>query len=314
MIQLESVGKRYGDVWAVSDLSLRIPEGQTLALIGTSGCGKTTTLKMINRLIEPSTGRIRVEGLTDTDPIQLRRHMGYVIQDMGLFPHYTAVDNASVVPGLLGWERDRIRRRVAYLFDQLGLPVDRFGAKYPHQLSGGQQQRIGIARALAADPPIILMDEPFGALDPITRREIRADFMELEELVNKTTVIVTHDVEEAFDMADQICLLDAGRVQQTGTPRELLLSPANSFVEQFLAGQRTQLELKVIELGELIDYLPEAQKEAGDDQVELKESDTVALAVEKLQASPGRSMIGRMQDRAFKLPELMRAFYKAVSS
>ncbi len=256
MIEVRDLSKQFDAVEAVKGVSFRVEEGQTLALVGTSGSGKTTILKMLNRLVEPTSGQISINGtsILDQSVTDLRRRMGYVIQDTGLFPHYTIAENIGLVPGLLGWEPDRIHQRTLELMDRLSLPADTYADQYPHQLSGGQQQRAGIARALAADPPIILMDEPFGALDPITRQDIRSEFKELEELKRKTTILVTHDVEEAFDLGDLVCVLDAGTVQQTGTPNELLTHPANDFVRRFLADKFTTLQLQVLKLSDLLPH------------------------------------------------------------
>lgn len=235
-ICLTNVTKRYHDRAVVADLTLTIPTGETLVLLGTSGCGKTTTLKMMNRLIDADTGTVEINGVDvqQQEPHQLRRHIGYVIQDAGLFPHYSVADNIAVVPRLLDWETDRIRQRTQELLTMLRLP-ETILTRFPDQLSGGQRQRIGLARALAADPPIILMDEPFGALDPITRAAIRREFRELEALQQKTIVLVTHDVREAADLGDLIALMDAGRIVQLGPPATLRDQPATDFVKEYMA-------------------------------------------------------------------------------
>lgn len=246
MIRFEHVVKRFpGGVEAVSDLSLQVTEGETLVLLGTSGSGKTTTMKMVNRLIEPTSGRVLVEG-TDVmrlDPILLRRKIGYAIQHIGLFPHMSVAENIAVVPRLLRWRKETIDQRVDQLLGMVGLEPDDFRHRYPAHLSGGQKQRVGVARALAADPPIVLMDEPFGALDPITRGQLQDEFLELESEIQKTVLFVTHDVFEAVKMGDRIALMDRGRLQQLATPSELVGRPANEFVDQFLGEQRFQLAL-----------------------------------------------------------------------
>ena len=245
MIRFDNVSKTYpGNVMAVTNLSMEVAEGQTVVLLGTSGSGKTTTMKMANRLIEPTFGHITINGIdvTDIDSIQLRRGIGYAIQHIGLFPHMTVSENIAVVPGLLKWDRNRIYQRVDELLTMVGLPPD-FRDRYPSQLSGGQKQRIGVARALAADPPIVLMDEPFGALDPITRQQLQNEFIELESKIKKTVIFVTHDIFEAVKMGDRIALLDRGVLQQISTPLELVTNPANEFVEQFLGQHRLQLSL-----------------------------------------------------------------------
>ncbi len=258
MIQVKQLTKNYGAFSAVKGLSFSIPTGNTLALVGTSGCGKTTTLKMINRLIEPSEGQILIDGedIMSFPAETIRRRIGYVIQSIGLFPHFTVEENVALVPTLLGWSPDKTQKTVFELLDRLKLDPEKYAGRYPNQLSGGQKQRVGIARALAGDPPIILMDEPFGALDPITRSDIRSDFVKLEELASKTIVIVTHDVEEAFDLADSVCILDKGRIQQIDTPKRLIFQPANDFVRRFLADKLLQLEFHAIQLLDLFESLP----------------------------------------------------------
>jgi osmoprotectant transport system ATP-binding protein len=255
MVQVEHVYKSFGQMAAVADVSFEVAAGETLVLLGSSGSGKTTTLKMLNRLVEPSAGKIWIDGKDIvTQPIvALRRKIGYVIQQIGLFPHYTVEENIGLIPGLLQWPESKIKQRTHLLLETVGLP-EHFIRKYPHELSGGQQQRVGLARALAANPPIILMDEPFGALDPIIRQSIRQEFLQLDELKDKTTILVTHDVTEAIQLADRICLMDNGRIQQIGSAKELLLNPANAFVQEFFNHNRFQLELMV---QTLIDILPE---------------------------------------------------------
>lgn len=246
MITLKAVSKTFANgTKAVCDLSMEIAEGETLVLLGTSGSGKTTTMKMVNRLIEPTSGRIFINGkdIGRQEPIQLRRKIGYAIQHVGLFPHMTVAENIAAVPKLLRWSVSKIDERVNTLLEMVGLEPDSFCDRYPAQLSGGQKQRIGVARALAADPPIVLMDEPFGALDPITREQLQDEFIELLSKIKKTIIFVTHDVFEAIKMGDRIALLDAGRLQQLATPIELVENPANEFVDQFLGQRRFQLSL-----------------------------------------------------------------------
>ncbi len=249
MIRLESVSKRYpnGTV-AVSSLSLEVGAGEVCVLVGPSGCGKTTTLRMINRLVEPTSGRIFLDGadVTDADPVELRRHMGYVIQQVGLFPHQTIAANVGTVPSLLGWKRARVTARVDELLDLVGLEPSEYRGRYPSQLSGGQRQRVGVARALAADPPVLLMDEPFGAIDPVTRTRLQDEFLRLQDDVRKTVVFVTHDVEEAVKMGDRIAILDVGGVlAQYDTPAEVLGNPANPMVADFVGADRGLKRLKV---------------------------------------------------------------------
>lgn len=263
MIVVDKLTKYFDNVPAVKNVSFEVREGERLVLLGTSGSGKTTTLRMINRLIEPSSGNVYINGksIFSQPAEQLRRSIGYVLQNHGLFPHYTVAENIAVVPRLLGWDKENTQRRVISLLKKLQLPPERFGNAYPEQLSGGQQQRIGLARAVAANPPILLMDEPFGALDPVTRANIRKEFMELDELKKRTILLVTHDVQEAFDLADRICLMDGGMVQQLGRPADLLFRPANDFVKSFFSGQRLLLELKAIKL---LDVWQQLKDDSGD--------------------------------------------------
>ena len=248
MIRLESVTKRYGDQVAVDNLSLEIDDGELCVLVGPSGCGKTTTMKMINRLIEPTSGTITVDGVDvmSQSAVALRRHIGYVIQQVGLFPHLTVGDNVATVPRLLGWDRARLAARVSSLLDLVGLPPDQYRNRYPAQLSGGQRQRAGVARALAADPPVLLMDEPFGAIDPITRDRLQGEFLRLQRELRKTVVFVTHDIEEAVRLGDRIAILaQGGRLQQYDTPSRILGSPATRFVADFVGADRGLRRLTV---------------------------------------------------------------------
>ncbi|NHC44245.1 ABC transporter ATP-binding protein [Motilibacter aurantiacus] len=249
MISLDGVGKRYADgTVAVQSLDLDVRAGELVALVGPSGCGKTTTLKMINRLIEPTSGRILLDGedVTSADPVALRRRIGYVIQQVGLFPHKTILDNTATVPRLLGWDRKRARARAAELLELVGLDPKLYANRYPAQLSGGQRQRVGVARALAADPPVLLMDEPFGAVDPVVRDRLQAEFLRLQEEVRKTIVLVTHDLDEAVRMADRICVLSqGGHVEQYDTPSNVLGSPATGFTAEFVGADRGLKRLSV---------------------------------------------------------------------
>ncbi|MFN8643876.1 MAG: ATP-binding cassette domain-containing protein [Candidatus Binatia bacterium] len=238
MIELDAVRKVYpGGHVALHAVSLRVPAGTTLALLGPSGSGKTTLLKLINGLLEASAGHVRLDGRdrAGLDPVALRRGMGWVVQEGGLFPHLTAAANAALVPQLLGWPAARVEARVRELFALLGLEFATFATRYPRQLSGGQRQRVGLARALAADPPILLMDEPFAALDPLIRVRLQDEFRALQARLRKTVVLVTHDVDEAFRLADAIAVLDEGRVVQHGPPDEIRRAPASAFVATFVA-------------------------------------------------------------------------------
>ncbi|MCH4562764.1 ABC transporter ATP-binding protein [Halomonas sp. EGI 63088] len=238
MIELFDVTKRFGSETAVDGISLRVERGEFCALVGTSGCGKSTTLRMINRLIEHSAGEIHLDGqpVRNFDEQTLRRRIGYVIQSTGLFPHWTVARNIGLVPRLLKWPQARIQARVEELMTLLGLPMESFADKYPHQLSGGQAQRVGVARALAADPEILLMDEPFGALDPITRDALQEELRDLQSRLHKTIVFVTHDMDEALRLADRLVVMDAGRIVQQGVPLDLVREPADAFVASLLGG------------------------------------------------------------------------------
>ena len=261
MIKVEDLSKSFGKIKAVDHISFQVKERENLILLGTSGCGKTTTLKMLNRLIEPTSGKIFINGenILMQPPEILRRGIGYVLQNNGLFPHYTVAENIAIVPQLLKWDKKRIESRVNELLEKLHLDTSYLNA-YPNELSGGQQQRVGLARALVADPPVLLMDEPFGALDNVTRSKIHAEFKALDELKRKTIIMVTHDVQEAFELGDRICLMDKGRIIQNGTPAELLFNPVNSFVKDFLKEQRLQLEFKALHLIDIWDWLPTSKK------------------------------------------------------
>jgi len=241
-IRLDGVRKVYPDgTVAVSGLSLEVPAGELAVLIGPSGCGKSTILRMVNRLVEPTGGRILLgdEDVTHADPVALRRRMGYVIQHVGLFPHQTVRQNIATVPRLLGWPGQRITARVDELLDLVGLPSDRYGRRYPNELSGGQRQRVGVARALAADPVVLLMDEPFSAVDPIVRARLQEEFLRLQAAVRKTIVFVTHDVDEAVRLGDRIAVLSEGGVlEQYDRPAALLDRPANDFVAEFVGSDR----------------------------------------------------------------------------
>lgn len=245
MIRFEKVSKIFdrGNA-AVLDLCLQIESGEILVLLGKSGSGKTTMLRMINRLVEPTSGTLHIneKELREYDPLVLRRQIGYAIQNVGLFPHMTIEENIALLPLLLGWSEDRIDRRVDELLEMISLPKE-FRKRYPAMLSGGENQRVGVARALAADPPIILMDEPFGALDPMTRDQLQNEFLELQSSLKKTIVFVTHDVAEAVKMGDRICVIDQGKLLQLSTPQQLIENPSNDFIDHFLGPHRFHLSL-----------------------------------------------------------------------
>ncbi len=238
---------------AITDLSLQVPAGEICVLVGPSGCGKTTAMRMVNRTVEITEGDILIgeTSVRDRDPAELRREMGYVIQQIGLFPHRSVADNIATVPRLLGWDRERTWNRVRELLDVIGLDPE-LGDRFPSQLSGGQQQRVGVARALAADPPVMLMDEPFGAIDPINRERLQNEFLRLQAEIQKTVLFVTHDIDEAIKMGDRIAILkDGGRLAQYATPAELLMAPADDFVEDFVGADRALKRLALMRVRDI---------------------------------------------------------------
>ncbi len=257
-VVFEHVSKRYPGTaegsGAVDDLSLEVPAGTTCVLVGPSGCGKTTTLKLVNRLIEPTSGRILVgdRDVAGRDPIVLRREIGYVIQQVGLFPHQTVGQNVETVPRLLGWDSGRRRARTDELLELVGLPAARYRDRYPAALSGGERQRVGVARALAADPPVLLMDEPFGAVDPLVRERLQNELLSIQEGLAKTILFVTHDIDEAIKMGDRVAVLEGGgRLAQFGTPDEILANPASDFVARFVGADRGLKRLALARVGDL---------------------------------------------------------------
>jgi osmoprotectant transport system ATP-binding protein len=256
-IRLEKVTKLFPGVAkpAVDALDLTIESGQVCVLIGPSGCGKTTTMRMVNRLIEPTSGRIVVgeQDVTQADPVELRRHIGYVIQQIGLFPHMTIAQNVATVPKLLGWEPARIKARVAEMLELVGLDPGQFLERYPRHLSGGQRQRVGVARALAADPPVMLMDEPFGAVDPIVRGRLQEEFLAILKRLKKTVILVTHDIDEAIRMGDVVAILKDGRLVQYDTPDRLLAAPANDFVADFVGADRALRRLSLVRAADAVE-------------------------------------------------------------
>lgn len=255
-IELVDVVKRYSgqDQAAVDELSLTVPAGEIVMFVGPSGCGKTTSLKMVNRLIEPSSGKILINGedITTKDPTKLRRTIGYVIQGGGLMPHMTVAENVALVPGLLNWEKKRIQSRVDELLDMTGLDPKIYRDRYPRELSGGQQQRVGVARGLAADPPVVLMDEPFGAVDPITRQRLQDELLSIQEDLHKTIVCVTHDIDEAIKLGDRILILQQGaEIAQYDTPENVLGAPANDFVADFIGAGSRLKQLSLLRVSDL---------------------------------------------------------------
>ena len=280
MINMEHVTKCFAgnDIASVDDLSLVVPEGTTTTLIGPSGCGKTTTMRMINRLIDPTEGRIIVNGedVTKVDPVELRRHIGYVIQQVGLFPHMTIAQNIAAVPKLLGWDNPKIESRTEELLHLVGLDPSEMLKRYPRQLSGGQRQRIGVARALAADPPVLLMDEPFGAIDPIARARLQDEFRQILQRVRKTVVLVTHDLDEAIRLGDRIAIMKDGKIVQYDTPDAVLSHPVDAFVENFVGIDRA---IKRLSLFTVSDAMNDDAPRAGAHTVRRESSLRDALAL-----------------------------------
>ena len=276
-VEFEHVSKQYdvrarGTPGAVNDLTLKVPAGKICVLVGPSGCGKTTSLKMVNRLIEPTSGRILIDGedVAQRDVTELRRGIGYVIQQVGLFPHQTIGGNVVVVPSLLGWPAARQRERADELLGLVGLDPARYRDRYPSELSGGERQRVGVARALAADPPIMLMDEPFGAVDPIVRDRLQNEFLRLQEDLAKTILFVTHDIDEAIKMGDLVAVMQVGgHLAQFGPPGEILAAPANDFVARFVGADRGLKRLSLTRVGEL-ELRPPVMAKPGDDAAEAR--------------------------------------------
>jgi osmoprotectant transport system ATP-binding protein len=269
MIRLEALTKTYttaqGTVTAVEGLNLEVRAGETCVLLGPSGCGKTTTLRMINRLVAPTSGKIFIDG-RDTgavDPVELRRGIGYVIQQIGLFPNMTVAENIGVVPRLLGWDAARRRRRAEELLSLLALQPGEFADRYPNELSGGQAQRVGVARALAVDPPVLLMDEPFAALDPVNRTAIQDEFLLMQDKLRKTILFVSHDIDEAVKMADRIAIFDSGHLVQCAAPDDMLAHPADGFVASFVGSDRTLRRLRLIRAREVIAATSDARIDVG---------------------------------------------------
>lgn len=263
MIKLENLTKQFTQkngqtVKAVDNINLHVPQGEMCVLLGPSGCGKTTTLKMINRLIMPSSGKILVndKDTSEMDIVSLRRNLGYVIQQIGLFPNMTIEENITVVPRMLGWDKARCKSRAEELMDMVALDAKKFLHRYPREMSGGQQQRIGVIRALAADPPVLLMDEPFGAVDPINREVIQNQFLEMQRTLKKTVMLVSHDIDEALKLGDRIAVFRQGRIVQCASPDELLAKPANDFIGSFVGQDRTLKRLLLVSAGDVTDQQP----------------------------------------------------------
>ena len=317
MIQFENVVKQYPSGFrAVDELDLTIPDGEICVLIGPSGCGKTTSMRMINQLIPLTSGRITVDG-TDNREIpteELRRKIGYAIQQTGLFPHMTIFDNVAVVPRLLKWDESRIQKRVYRLLELVGLEPDSTGGKYPRQLSGGQQQRVGVARALGADPPIMLMDEPFGAVDPITRETLQDEFLQIQKELSKTIIFVTHDIDEAIKMGDRIAVMQGGKLVQFDTPDTLLAQPKNRFVRDFVGADRQLKRLGLVRVREIMDADPPSVHFGGKVTDALAEMKRLGLRsvfvvdregklkgwLDRAEAERHRSLLGAMHEASFR--------------
>ena len=311
MIRLESVSKAYGETYAVKQVDLKIDEGDLVVLIGPSGCGKTTTLKMINRLIEPTEGKIFVDGedTTALDPQSLRRGIGYVIQSIGLFPHMTVKQNIQVVPNLLGWSKEKSSERADELLELIGLEPDRYRDSFPRELSGGQQQRVGVARALAVDPPVLLMDEPFGAVDPLTRDRLQDEFLRLQQQLKKTIVMVTHDIDEAIKMGDKVCVMNAGEVEQYASPETLLREPATKFVRQFVGSDRALKRLSRVKVRELMEEIPSLDVTASEDEAAaaLRKNQTVYI-------TDGGKLLGWLDRKAFEHDKNVESAYTQIDA
>jgi osmoprotectant transport system ATP-binding protein len=302
MIYLEGVSKRYPDQGkdAVAGLSMEIKRGEFVVLVGPSGCGKTTTLRMINRLVEPTEGRVWIDGrdVTHVDVDQLRRGIGYVIQQIGLLPHLTIAENVALVPKLLGVARNKRRERAEELLDLVGLEPATYANRYPRQLSGGQQQRVGVARALAADPPVMLMDEPFGAVDPIAREKLQMEFLRLQERIRKTIVLVTHDIDEALRLGDRIAIFGPGsRLAQFDTPLQILSNPADDFVRDFVGAGASVRRLSLLKVGDVVGLsTPEANNVLT--TVEVSARETVHRALEQVLAAGAEGVRVKLDDGA----------------
>jgi osmoprotectant transport system ATP-binding protein len=284
MIRLKGVTKRYPgtETDAVAPLDMEIQRGEFVVLLGPSGCGKTTTLRMINRLVEPTGGEIWIDGkdVTHSDPNELRRRIGYVIQQVGLIPHMTIEQNVGLVPRMLGWDKAEIRSKVDELLELVGLDPASYRSRYPKQLSGGQQQRVGVARALAADPPIMLMDEPFGAIDPITRERLQDEFLQLQERIRKTIVFVTHDLEEALRLGDRIAIFaESSRLAQFATPLEILTTPADDFIRSFIGEGAAVRRLSLLTVGSIAP--PQGGRSLGS-ELTVQGDESVSAVLEKM--------------------------------
>lgn len=297
MIRLTDVSKEYDDFEAVKNISLHVEKGEILVLLGPSGCGKSTTLRLVNKMVERSGGKIEIKG-KDIDSIpqeQLRRGMGYVIQNIGLFPHMNVARNIATVPSLLGWDRVKIENRSREMLELVGLDYDRYIGKLPRELSGGEAQRVGVARALASDPDILLMDEPFGAVDPINRLRLQKEFSIIQKKLHKTVIFVTHDVEEAMLLGDRICIMREGEIVQTDTPEKIVLRPQDEFVRSFFGGEGALKLLSRYLVKDFVEEIP-AEGDSLDEDATLK--DALSLIIlrgeERVAAGGGSISLGRI--------------------
>ena len=320
MIRLEDLTKRFGSVVAADRINMEVKEGEICILLGPSGCGKTTTLKMVNRLIPKTSGRILVNG-RDTDgidPVEVRRGMGYVIQQIGLFPNMTVEENICVVPRLLKWDDAKAKRRAAELLSLVALDPAVFLKRFPKELSGGQQQRVGVARALAADPPIMIMDEPFGAIDPINREVIQDEFLRMQQTLRKTILFVSHDIDEAVKMGDKVAIFRAGKLEQFDSPDNVLAHPANAFIADFVGGDRTLKRLRLVTVAQAADEDAPAigeddrvddahaiMRERGDEALVVVDRDRRPVGWLDVEDVAGRGA-GRAGDRARPIPAVVR--------
>lgn len=312
-IQLRGVTKKYDDRFAINDVSIDIEGGELIIFIGPSGSGKTTTLRMINRLIEPDSGTILIndQNVMELEPVALRRNIGYVIQNIGLFPHMTIAENIGLVAKLEGWDENKIKDRVEYLLDFVSLPSEMFMNRYPHQLSGGQQQRVGLARALVMDPPLLLMDEPFGALDPILRKQLQEEFYQIREKLGKTIIFVTHDIEEAFKLGDRIAIMDDAKLVQIGTAEELIFHPANEMVASIVDTGKKFKYLDTLKIKDLISTLDCMYIHDGSLDIESAISSMIEKNIEIAVVSNGSGPLGivklidllRMDDKESKIAD-----------
>jgi osmoprotectant transport system ATP-binding protein len=315
-IRFNNVTKKYSSRFAVDSLDLEIKGGELLILIGPSGSGKTTTLRMINKMIEHDSGTVSINGLDtkDMDPVRLRRNIGYVIQNIGLFPHMTIGENIGLVPKLEGWDKKKIEERVRYLLDFVSLPPEMFMNRYPRQLSGGQQQRVGLARAMAMDPPLLLMDEPFGALDPILRKQLQKEFLKIKKEIGRTIVFVTHDIEEALILGDRIAIMDQAKLVQIGTPEELIFNPVNEMVASIVDTDRKFKHMDTLKVKDLMSafedrYLLDASMSACDAVEEMARSDVETAFVfegEEIIGKLGMMDLMKCKEESRKISELAR--------